>query len=85
MLVHLALALRASMEEERAIKDAAARDAEEKGGGQVSSSRDTTMNENASIMFDGANTCDLMADFKGARTVDLMNMRWRQRHLLCVI
>ncbi|KAI3940105.1 hypothetical protein MKW92_011324 [Papaver armeniacum] len=49
------------MEEERAIKDVATRVAEEKGGGQVSSSRDTTMNENASIMFDGANTCDLMA------------------------
>ncbi|KAI3919871.1 hypothetical protein MKW98_001127 [Papaver atlanticum] len=56
MLVHLALALRASMEEERARKDAAVRDAEEKGGGQASSPYDTTMTENAGIMSDGANT-----------------------------
>ncbi|KAI3850773.1 hypothetical protein MKW98_030833 [Papaver atlanticum] len=61
MLVHLALALRASMEEERARKDAAARAADEKGGGQASSSQDTTMTENAGIMSDGANTGDLMA------------------------
>ncbi|RZC44099.1 hypothetical protein C5167_037048, partial [Papaver somniferum] len=58
-LVHLAL--RASMEEERARKDTAARDADEKGGVQASSSHDTTMTENAGIMSDGANTCDLMA------------------------
>ncbi|KAI3881851.1 hypothetical protein MKW92_023623, partial [Papaver armeniacum] len=60
MLVHLALALRASMEEERARKDAAARAAEEKGGGQASSSHDTTMTGNAGIMSGGANTGDLM-------------------------
>ncbi|KAI3842289.1 hypothetical protein MKW98_026079, partial [Papaver atlanticum] len=60
MLVHLALALRASMEEERERKDAAARAAEEKRGGQASSSQDTTMTENAGIMSDGANTGDLM-------------------------
>ncbi|KAI3891386.1 hypothetical protein MKW92_040495, partial [Papaver armeniacum] len=50
-----------SMEEERARKDATARAAEEKGGGQASSSHDTTMTENACIMSDGANTVDLMA------------------------
>ncbi|KAI3956831.1 hypothetical protein MKW92_044193, partial [Papaver armeniacum] len=61
MLMHLALALRASMEEERARKDAAARAAEEKEGGHASSSHDTTMTENAGIMFDGANTSGLMA------------------------
>ncbi|KAI3940312.1 hypothetical protein MKW92_004142 [Papaver armeniacum] len=49
------------MEEERARKDATARAAEEKGGGQASSSHDTTMTENAGIMSDGANTVDLMA------------------------
>ncbi|KAI3933119.1 hypothetical protein MKW92_002275, partial [Papaver armeniacum] len=49
------------MEEERARKDAATRVAEEKGSGQVSSSHDTTMTENAGIMSDGANTSDLMA------------------------
>ncbi|RZC65399.1 hypothetical protein C5167_009083 [Papaver somniferum] len=53
MLVHLALALRASKEEERARQDADARAAEEKGGGHASSSHDTTMTENASIMYDG--------------------------------
>ncbi|KAI3857087.1 hypothetical protein MKW92_028115 [Papaver armeniacum] len=53
MLVHLSLSLRASMEEERARQDVAARTAEEKGGGQASSSHDTTMTENASIMYDG--------------------------------
>ncbi|KAI3923745.1 hypothetical protein MKW98_011375, partial [Papaver atlanticum] len=60
MLVHLSLSLRDSMEEERARKDAAARDAEEKGGGQASSSHDTTMTKNTGIMFDGANTGNLM-------------------------
>ncbi|KAI3871409.1 hypothetical protein MKW98_024578 [Papaver atlanticum] len=60
MFVHLALAHRASMEEERERKDAAARAAEEKVGGQTSSSQDTTMTKNAGIMSDGANTCDLM-------------------------
>ncbi|KAI3943894.1 hypothetical protein MKW92_023816 [Papaver armeniacum] len=60
MFVHLGLTLRASMEEERARKDAAARAAEEKGGGQASSSHDITMTENAGIMSDGANTGDLM-------------------------
>ncbi|RZC87129.1 hypothetical protein C5167_042059 [Papaver somniferum] len=58
----LALALRASMEEERARQEAAARAAEEKGGGQASSSHDTTMIENTGIMSHGANTGDLMDD-----------------------
>ncbi|KAI3919828.1 hypothetical protein MKW98_001084 [Papaver atlanticum] len=58
----LALALRASMEEERARQEAAARAAEEKGGGQASSSHDTTMTENTGIMSHGANTGDLMDD-----------------------
>ncbi|KAI3962291.1 hypothetical protein MKW92_000787, partial [Papaver armeniacum] len=48
------------MEEERARQDVAARYAEEKGGGQASSSHDTTMTENAGIMSDKANTGDLM-------------------------
>ncbi|KAI3896553.1 hypothetical protein MKW92_043222 [Papaver armeniacum] len=61
MLVYPALALRASMEEDRVRKDAAARAAKEKGGGQSSSSHDTTMTENGFIMSDGANTGDLMA------------------------
>ncbi|RZC53516.1 hypothetical protein C5167_012365, partial [Papaver somniferum] len=61
MLVHLDLALRASMEEERARKDVAARTTEEKGSGQASSSHDTTMTENAGIMYDKANIGDLMA------------------------
>ncbi|RZC92648.1 hypothetical protein C5167_007570 [Papaver somniferum] len=61
MLVHLALALRDSMEEERERKDDVGRDAEEKGGGQASSSHDTTMTENVGIMSDGASTSDLMA------------------------
>ncbi|KAI3899295.1 hypothetical protein MKW92_024316 [Papaver armeniacum] len=60
MLVHLTLALRDSMEEERERKDATTRAAEEKGGGQASSLHDTTMTENAGIMSDGANTGDLM-------------------------
>ncbi|KAI3836413.1 hypothetical protein MKW98_008174, partial [Papaver atlanticum] len=60
MLVHLALAIRASMEEERERQDAATRATEEKGGGQASSSHDTTMTENAGIMADGANTGYLM-------------------------
>ncbi|RZC59814.1 hypothetical protein C5167_007128 [Papaver somniferum] len=60
MLVHLALALRASVEEERASQDVAARVAEEKECGHASISHDTTMTENAGIMSDGANTCDLM-------------------------
>ncbi|RZC55213.1 hypothetical protein C5167_014069 [Papaver somniferum] len=58
----LALALRASMEEERARQEAAARAAEEKGGAQASSSHDTTMTENTGIMSHGANTSDLMDD-----------------------
>ncbi|XP_026378863.1 26S proteasome non-ATPase regulatory subunit 4 homolog [Papaver somniferum] len=62
MLVHLALALRASVEEERASQDVAARVAEEKECGHASISHDTTMTENAGIMSDGANTCDLMDD-----------------------
>ncbi|KAI3960204.1 hypothetical protein MKW98_016928, partial [Papaver atlanticum] len=60
MLVHLALALRDLMEEERARQDAAARGAEEKGGRHASSSHNTTMTENVGIMSDGANTGDLM-------------------------
>ncbi|RZC92501.1 hypothetical protein C5167_041844 [Papaver somniferum] len=48
------------MEEERARKDVGARTAEEKGGGQASSSHDTTMTENAGIMSDKANIGDLM-------------------------
>ncbi|KAI3943457.1 hypothetical protein MKW92_012742, partial [Papaver armeniacum] len=48
------------MEEERARKDAAARAAKEKGGGQASSSHDKTMIENAGIMSDGAKS-DLKA------------------------
>ncbi|KAI3954117.1 hypothetical protein MKW98_017941 [Papaver atlanticum] len=65
MLVHLSLALTASMEEERARKDAATRDAEEKGGGQASSPHDTTMTENAGIMSDGANTYNFDGRFQG--------------------
>ncbi|KAI3925204.1 hypothetical protein MKW92_024043, partial [Papaver armeniacum] len=49
------------MEEERVRKDAAARTAKEKGGGQASSSHDTTMTENTGIMSGGVNTGDLMA------------------------
>ncbi|KAI3981593.1 hypothetical protein MKX01_007513 [Papaver californicum] len=58
----LALALRASMEEERARQEAAARAAEEKGGGQASSSHDAIMTENIGIMSHEANTGDLMDD-----------------------
>ncbi|MCL7030638.1 hypothetical protein MKW94_015472 [Papaver nudicaule] len=56
----LALALRASMEEERARQEAAARAAEEKGGGQASSSHDAIMTENSGVMSHGADTVDLM-------------------------
>ncbi|KAI3930774.1 hypothetical protein MKX01_037220 [Papaver californicum] len=58
----LALALRTSMEEERARQEAAARAVEEKGGGQASSSHDAIMTENIGIMSHEANTGDLMDD-----------------------